>query len=146
MNRRGITLIELCLVGAIIAIGATLMAPHMGDWVHHYRLKSATRDIASLMRTAQMKAVSTYCPHRVRFDRGEGTYILERYEGKEWVAEGAAQPFPKGVAISNLEPDNFYAKFNPNATSSSGSITLKNAKGFTKRIALTAATGRIRIE
>ena len=146
MNRRGITLIELCLVGAIIAIGAALMAPHMGDWVHHYRLKSATMAIVSLMRAAQMRAVSTYCPHRIRFDREEGTYILERREEKEWLAEGASQTFPKGVVISQLDPDNFNAKFNPNATSSSGSITLRNAKGFAKRIALTAATGRIRIE
>jgi prepilin-type N-terminal cleavage/methylation domain-containing protein len=146
MNRRGITLIELSLVMVLIAIGAVLMAPNLGEWAHHYRLKSATRDIVSLMRSAQMKAVSTYCPHRVRFERGEGTYILERYAGKEWVAEGASQTFPKGVAISQLEPDNFNAKFNPNATSSSGSITLRNGKGFKKRIALTAATGRIRIE
>jgi prepilin-type N-terminal cleavage/methylation domain-containing protein len=146
MNRRGITLIELSLVMALIAIGSVLMAPNLGEWSHHYRLKSATRDIVSLMRAAQMKAVSTYCPHRVRFERGEGTYILERYAGKEWVAEGAPQTFPKGVAISQLEPDNFNAKFNPNATSSSGSITLRNGKGFKKRIALTAATGRIRIE
>jgi Tfp pilus assembly protein FimT len=146
MKRRGITLVELCLVIAIIAIGAVLMAPNMGEWMHHYRLRSAIRNIASLMRAAQIKAVSTYCAHRVRFDRGEGTYTLERYAGKEWLAEGASQTFPKGVAISQLEPDDFNAKFNPNATSSSGSITLRNAKGFKKRIALTAATGRIRIE
>ena len=146
MDKKGITLIELSLVMVIIAIGALLVAPHMGGWVHHYRLKSATREIACLMRVAQMKAVSTYCPHRVRFDRGEGTYVLERYTGKEWEAEGTSQTFPKGVGIFHLEPDHFNAKFNPNSTSSSGSITLKNAKGFTKRIALTAATGRIRIE
>ena len=79
MNRGGITLIELSLVMALIAIGAVLMAPNLGEWAHHYRLRSATRDVVSLMRSAQMKAVSTYCPHRVRFERGEGTYILERY-------------------------------------------------------------------
>jgi prepilin-type N-terminal cleavage/methylation domain-containing protein len=146
MNRTGITLIELSLVIAIIAIGAALLSPNMGEWIHHYRLKSATRDIVSLMRVAQIKAVSTYCSYRIRFDQEEGTYLLERYTGKEWMAEGTSRKFPKGVAIFNLEPDHFSAKFNPNATCSSGSITLKTGKGFRKRIALTSATGRIRVE
>ena len=146
MNRRGITLIELSMVMAIIAIGATLLSPNMGRWLDHYRLRSATRDIVSLMRTAQIKAVSTYCAYRVKFNQMEATYILERDAGSEWVAEGTSEKCPKGIAIFHLEPSNFNPKFNPNATSSSGSITLKNAKGFTRKIALTSATGRIRIE
>ena len=146
MTKKGITLIELSLVMVMIAIGAVLLSPNIGGWIYHYRLKSATRDIVSLMRVAQIKAISTYCAYRVRFDQLEGTYILERYTGTEWMAEGTYQKCPNGVVIFGLQPDHFNAKFSPNATSSSGSIILKNAKGFTKRIALTSATGRIRIE
>ena len=57
-NRKGITLIELIVVMVIIAIGAVLMAPNIGGWLPNIRLRSATRDIASTMRVAQMKAVS----------------------------------------------------------------------------------------
>jgi prepilin-type N-terminal cleavage/methylation domain-containing protein len=57
-NRRGITLLELVVVMAIVAIGAAFVAPNIGAWIPNYRLKSATRDIVSTLRTAQLKAVS----------------------------------------------------------------------------------------
>jgi len=52
MKRRGITLIELIIVMAIIAIGAVLVAPNIGAWIPHYRLRSAARDVVSTLRTA----------------------------------------------------------------------------------------------
>ena len=58
-NKKGITLIELVVVMIIIAIGAVLLVPNIGGWLPNYRLRSATRDIVSTLRTAQMKAVSS---------------------------------------------------------------------------------------
>ena len=55
-NQKGVTLLELIIVMVIIAIGATLMAPGISSWMPHYRLRSATRDIVSTMRVAQIKA------------------------------------------------------------------------------------------
>lgn len=146
MNRKGITLIELSTVMAIIAIGALLLSPNIGGWLHYYRLKSATQDIVSLMRVAQMKAVSTNDRYRVKFDQGEGSFVLERQVEKDWTAEADSQKLPKGIEMVELTFTGKIALFNPNATSSSGSVTLKNPRGSTKRIALTSATGRIRIE
>jgi len=146
MNKKGVTLIELIIVFVIIAIGAVLVAPNVRPWLLNYRLRSATRDIVSTLRTAQMKAVSTNMEYRVSFDKGTGGYILQRHTGGIWVDEGVRQTLPTGIGIT-FSPDNdpFDVEFNPNSTSSTGSVTLTNTKQ-TKRITLTTSTARIHVE
>jgi len=147
MNRKGVTLIELIVVMVIIAIGAVLLAPNIGAWLPNYRLRSATRDIVSTMRTAQMKAVSNNLRYQVSFTAGtgdSGSYILQRDSGG-FVDDGPRQTLPKGITMSNITFSGNNAVFNPNSTSSAGSVTLSNAK-TQRRIILTAATARVRIE
>jgi prepilin-type N-terminal cleavage/methylation domain-containing protein len=148
MNKKGVTLIELIIVFVIIAIGAVLIAPNIGAWLPNYRLRSATRDIVSTMRTAQMKAVSSNTEYRVKFDQGAGSFILQyrTIAGGPWTDEGVAQKLPTGIQIFDLKPDDFNAEFNPNSTSTAGSVTLRNTKGAERRIVVTAATGRVRVE
>lgn len=143
-NKKGVTLIELVVVFVIIAIGAVLLVPNIGAWLPNYRLRSATRDITSMMRTAQLKAVSTNMEYRVRFLDAK-SYVLERNTGG-FIPDGATQTIPNGVSLdlSNL-PGN-EAHFNPNSTCSIGSMTLTNTKGTQKRITLTPATGKVKIE
>ena len=146
MNKKGVTLIELVVVMVIIAIGAVLLAPNIGAWLPNYRLRSATRDAVSMLRTAQIKAVSNNTEYQVLFNPGPGTYILQyRDTGGNWVNEGATQTLPPGIQISASFPGNI-ANFNPNSTSSTGSMMLRNTKGQTRTITLTPATGRIKIE
>ena len=143
MNKKGVTLIELVVVFVIIAIGAVLLVPNIGGWLPSYRLRSATRDIASTMRTAQMKAVSNNMEYRVFFPDAS-SYVLQRNSGG-FITEGVPQTIPPGISVdlSNLPGNN--AQFNPNSTCSIGSVTLTNTKGTQKRITLTPATGRVRI-
>jgi prepilin-type N-terminal cleavage/methylation domain-containing protein len=145
MNKKGVTLIELIVVMVIIGIGATLMVPGIGQWLPNYRLRSATRDIVSTMRTAQMKAVSTNTTYGVAFAANS----FQLYQGT--VAEGAVNNLPTGVQFeNNTFPVNAtlgkqYAQFNTDSTCSAGGVTLKNNKGK-KIITTSAATGRVRIE
>jgi prepilin-type N-terminal cleavage/methylation domain-containing protein len=62
-DERGVTLIELVIVMAIIAIMGLFMTPGIGEWVQNYRIKQAARDIASDFQFAKMKAISAhkYC-------------------------------------------------------------------------------------
>ena len=149
MNQKGITIIELVVVMVIIAIGAVLLVPNIGTWLPHYRLRSATRDVASTLRTAQMKAVSTNSPYGVGFDAN--SCQLYRSSGG-LIPEGSPVNLPSGVQFNNNTfPVNGalgkpFAQFNPNSTSSPGGVSLFNTKGTQKRITLTTATGRVKIE
>jgi len=99
------------------------------------------------MRTAQMKAVSNNLRYQVSFTAGtgdSGSYILQRDSGG-FVDDGPRQTLPKGITMSNITFSGNNAVFNPNSTSSAGSVTLSNAK-TQRRIILTAATARVRIE
>jgi len=149
MNKKGVTLIELIVVMVIIAIGAALAVPNIGTWLQNYRLRTATRDIVSTMRTAQIKAVSTNLAYRVEFNAAEGSYIIQRQTtaGVDvWVPDGASQTIPSGILFHEINLANNRATFNPNSTSTSGNVTLRNNRDTEKRIVLFAATGRIRVE
>ena len=149
INHKGVTLIELAVVFVIIAIGAVLLIPNIGAWLPNYRLRSATRDIVSTMRTAQMRAVSNNIQYRVNFNAAEigdaNSYILQRNTGGVWVNDGALQTVPAGITVNIDQLSAGRAVFNFNSTSTAGSVTLQNTKGTQRSIALTPATGRVRI-
>jgi prepilin-type N-terminal cleavage/methylation domain-containing protein len=161
MNRRGITLMELVIVMAIIALGAVLMVPNIGAWLPNYRLRSAARDTVSIMRVAQMKAVSRNMDHRVSFDPGNGSYFIMRRTTagvNNWVriglsdepaagADDAKQFLPSGVQFdaANFMGNN-YAEFNPNSTASGGRVVLKNSKGTQRTVRVLSTTGKVTIE
>jgi prepilin-type N-terminal cleavage/methylation domain-containing protein len=147
MRKRGVTLVELVVVLAIIAIGAAFVAPNIGAWVPNYRLRSASRDITSALRTAQMKAISNNTPYHVSFNPGAGSFILQYQDtGGNWINDGVAATLPKGVLISGISFPGNNAQFSPNSTSSTGSITLTNTKGSTKTITLTTSTGKVTVD
>ena len=154
MNRKGITLIELLIVFVIIAIGAALMVPNLGGWRHHYRLRSAARDIVSIMRAAQMKAVSNNLQYGVAFDTGTHEFQLYRDSGG-LQPDGASNALPTGVTFNSVSfpADGTLGKrlvrFFPDTTASDdGTIVLSNTvKGVqtTRTVQVSKSTGRIKL-
>ena len=143
MNKKGVTLVELVVVMVIIAVGATLAAPSIGKWLPRYRLRSATRDIVSTMRTAQMRAVSYNRSYQVAFTPagpGLGTYVLQRNPGA--VNDGAIQTVPAGISfVTNFPGDKVV--FNPNSTAPpGGTVTVSNPQSQ-KTITVSPFSGRI---
>ena len=145
MNRKGITLLELIVVMVIIAIGAVLIAPNIGAWLPSYRLRSATRDIVSNMRVAQIKAVSNNLRYQISFDIANNNYILQYLDtmGNPF-PDGARQTLPTGVQFNTTFGN--IADFFQDSTSTNGNVVLNNTKGSTKTIQLLGATGRIKSE
>ena len=143
MNQKGVTLIELVLVFIIIGIGAALTTPNIGGWMTNYRLKSATRDVVSTMRIAQMKAISNNLRYQISFDIANRNYILQ-YQNTAgvWINDGALQTLPTGIQFNTTFGNT--ASFFPNATSSNGNVILNNTKGATKTIQLLGTTGRVK--
>jgi prepilin-type N-terminal cleavage/methylation domain-containing protein len=142
MNKKGVTLLELIVVMAIIAIGAVLTVPSFGPWLANYRLRTATRDITSTLRTAQMKAVSNNVDYEVFF--AGSTYILRRNSLGIPVPDGVTQTLPNGISI--VLPVNNPLTFSPNSSSNGGTVTLTNTKGSQRAITVSLSTGRIAIQ
>ena len=150
MGQKGFTLIELVVVLVIIMAGAGLLVPNIGVWLPNYRLKSAARDIVSAMRTAQIRAISTSLQYRVNFNADEvgagNSFILQKNSGGGWANDGAIQTLPVGITVDIDQLPGGRALFNPNSTATAGSATLQNTMGAQKKISITSATGRVRIE
>jgi prepilin-type N-terminal cleavage/methylation domain-containing protein len=153
VNRKGVTLIELIVVMVIIGIGALLIAPNISAWLPNYKLRSATRDIVSTMRTAQVKAVSSNLEYRVYFNTA-GRYWTEKGDkssgSTNWVGtadpgnaalEGAIDLLPTGVTNSFAG----FIQFNTNSTCNAATITLTNSKGKTSAITLVTSTGKVNV-
>jgi prepilin-type N-terminal cleavage/methylation domain-containing protein len=142
-NQKGVTLLELIVVMVIIAIGATLMTPGISSWMPHYRLRSATRDIVSTMRIAQIKAISNNLSYQVSFDPGNRSYILQYQDtGGGLVNDGDLQVLSNGFQLNTTFAGNI-ATFRPDSTITGGSVNITNPKGSQKTIQLTGR--RIRI-
>ena len=147
MDRKGVTFVELLTVLMIMAIAAALTLPNIGAWLSIYRLRTATRHIVSMMQSAKMMAVVRNTDYRVHFEATDGSYILQvRTTAGVWLDEGAAQTLPQGILFQKINLPSHNAEFNPNATSSSGNILLRNRKEKEKKIVLFSTTGRIRVE
>jgi prepilin-type N-terminal cleavage/methylation domain-containing protein len=150
MNKKGVTLIELIVVFVIIAIAAALAAPNIGGWLPRYRLRSATRDIVSTMRDAQMKAVTYRMQYQVNFTVDADSYRLQHTSGGTLFNDGPVRRVPDGITINIASLPGGIALFDPSSTCpSGGTVTLFYQKGGVTKgqraIVLNAATGGIRI-
>ena len=148
MNKKGVTLVELIVVLVIIGIAAALTIPGIGRWLPGYHLRGATRDVVSIMRMAQAKAVSGNMEYRVNFDVAQGSYILQCQTTAGLVNDGDWQKLRSGVQFKEVNfggGDPNAAIFNANSTSSGGNVTLRNTKGTEKRISLSSTTGRVQV-
>jgi Tfp pilus assembly protein FimT len=126
------------------------MVPNIGGWMHHYRLRSAARDVVSVMRTAQMKAVSTNSRYGVAFDTGTQEFRLYRDSGG-LQPDGASNGLPTGITFTvSFQVEGTLNKrfvgFLPDSTASEdGTIVLANAKGVQREVQVSRTTGRITI-
>jgi Tfp pilus assembly protein FimT len=149
----GITLIELAVVMSIIAIMGVCLAPAIGEWLENFRIKQAAREIASTLQVARIKAISSCLECRVVLDTNMETYQLQRgnrsQKSTAWVSEANAQ-VPHDVDIVKealgFGTTEDIIEFNPDGTSTSGSIFIENAKGKRYRIIISSSSGRIRMK
>ena len=151
MNKKGITLVELVVVMLIIAVAAAFIAPNIGAWIPNYRLRSAMREVVSVLRTAQMKAVTTNLEYRVYFDVNGRQFWLEKgnlssnptnwvgRSGSNAAREGDHHTIPQGITI-NVTSN--FVEFNTDSSCTGASITLANSKRSFE-ITTTTTTGKV---
>jgi prepilin-type N-terminal cleavage/methylation domain-containing protein len=154
MNNKGVTLMELVVVFVLIGIMAAFILPSIGtSWLPRYRLRSATRDIVSTMRTAQIRAVASGVPYQVAFNVATNSYVLQYTTGGNTLNAGPVQTLPSGIILSIPGLPTGTAQFNPDSTCPTGATDIISLsylkKGVTweqKWISVYAATGKITIQ
>jgi prepilin-type N-terminal cleavage/methylation domain-containing protein len=149
---KGFALVEILIVIAIFGVLTAIAAPGISGWVETFRFKNTIREIGIMMQLARMKTIASGVEYRVVFDLDAETFSLERgnqADGSDtWIPEGVVTDVSSWVDIAFV---NSYTtgkrnkQFNPNGTSSTGSIRLNNTKGKKYKITLTPATGYITI-
>ncbi|OGP81480.1 MAG: hypothetical protein A2Z08_05140 [Deltaproteobacteria bacterium RBG_16_54_11] len=114
-EQQGITLIELAVVMAIVAIMGAFMAPSIGEWVANYRIRQSARDIASTLQLAKMQAISTHQIYVVTFTPAAGTYQI--------TPGGSVSQIARGITINNTDFTGNVIQFYSTGTTSSPSLT-----------------------
>ena len=136
-EQQGITLIELVVVIAIVAIMGAFMAPSIGEWVANYRIRQTARDIASTFQDAKMRAIAKRQSYSI-------TFASNDYQMSTNPADPDIPPqktTARGVVIGTV---GVVVTFNPDGTSNGGTITITNTQGRTYNVGV-MASGRISI-
>jgi prepilin-type N-terminal cleavage/methylation domain-containing protein len=82
LGNRGVTLLELMVVIAIMGILATIAVPSYLTWLPKLRVDGATGEVSSDLQTARMRAVSENTPYAVLFDLAGNSYSV--YKDSNW--------------------------------------------------------------
>ena len=155
-NTKGVTIIELAIVMAIIGIMALFMSPPLGEWVTGFRMRGATKDLTDTLQLARLKAISTGNQYRVRLNINSGanaeTFVLQENDGG-WANDGSEITLPTGVNIDNIDAvtdGTVDRTFNTNGTatgwagSATTSIFIENQRGDQYRVTI-SQTGMVRM-
>lgn len=139
------TLVELVCIVALLGIMAMVAAPAVHGLGQKHNLEIAARTMATEMRKAQQRAITT----------GSGQILEFRLDGRYRVTCGKTEEtylveLPEGVIRRSVNfpmSDNVrYLRFNYNGSpSSGGTVALENTAGSVLYIIVAPATGRVRI-
>ncbi len=75
VSKSGFTLLELIIVIGMIAIASAIAIPLINSSLPDYRLRSAARDIISLMRETKLRAIKENTTAAMEFDFINNTYF-----------------------------------------------------------------------
>ena len=143
----GVTFIELLVVMAIIAILTAIALPMYSHWRDNLEFRQAARDVVSTLREAKNRAISTNREHRVEFEPANRRYIMKRgnreNNSSTWDAVSPEWTvLPAGVNMSANVPA---LHFDPNGTSSLGTVCILDSSLAVRCRVKVARTGRIYI-
>jgi prepilin-type N-terminal cleavage/methylation domain-containing protein len=153
-NNKGVTIIELAVVMAIIAIMALFMSPALGEWASGFRVRGASKDIADALQLARLKSISDAVEYKVELDLDNQQFGVWkgnlRRNSTSWPnQEGSTINSPRGVTIDNIDGNTSGVHdiiFRPDGmTTASSTIAIHNEKGDSFQVTV-SQTGRVSTE
>lgn len=149
---KGLTLIELVTVMAVIGIVSAIALPNFFAWREHAKLAGACRALMSDLSMARIKAVNTGFDAVVVLSGSSYEVLVDR-DGSETPDSGVellkSKSYPEGIFMKETTFSGSNAVFNPNGTASPGSVLLERSLGGEKKPGMRVVvnwTGRIRVE
>jgi len=140
---QGFTLLELLVALAIAALLLGLAMPGFSRGLSNVQLRTATRELASALRTAAVQAVV----------RGEPTALILDFEARRYRVGENGQPheLPSDLELSLVPPSGERPgsnqgpiRFYPDGSSTGGEIELRNQR-LAYRVSVEWITGRVKI-
>ncbi len=170
-NEKGFTLLESLVAIVILLIVTALSIPSYRQWHQNARYKGAAREIASILREARGRAISTNRQHRVEFDMDNAGGLdnaIQEYrlrQGnlssgsnnwnttiKNWVALPTGVSILQGTGANCGNNGDVNIRLNPDGTSwpvGTSNICIQETIGaqtlIKYNISINSTTGRVRI-
>jgi type IV fimbrial biogenesis protein FimT len=147
MREKGFTITELMIVIAIMGVLTAVATPNMSRWLTSIRMASATREIASTLQLARVKAITKNTNVRINFDTTANTYQMQQRDSVNlttWNNVENAKKLPTGIQFVSVtgNPITFQSGRGSTLPSNNGTITIQNAQGKTNEVVV-AQTGRV---
>jgi prepilin-type N-terminal cleavage/methylation domain-containing protein len=134
-KEKGVTLIELAVVMAIVGILALFVAPAIREWLDNFRIRQATREMSSDLQFAKMKAISTGLRWTIVFNQNIGgttySYVVFPDYNSDMVLQTASYTY-NGVTVNETTDILKFASFARNIsfdTAQSGGIDFPAVSG-----------------
>lgn len=138
--RRGVTLLELMAVLAIIGIASAFAVPRVQAWLDRLAVEQAVSDLTSFYRRARLAAVFQNTSVRVEFSADTLRAYLEFFGGEEVLLSPGPARHGASLAASRRT-----IRFNPNGLGMGGANTrLVVMRGLHAETLTTSRLGRLK--
>jgi Tfp pilus assembly protein FimT len=135
-NSSGLTIMELILTMAILVILIAIASPLIAQFSSGYRLRGATREVATDLQFARLLAVKENKDFQVVFN-SSSYQVVRASDGFVAKSRSFSIDYPE-ITLSTLA-----VTFNSRGNSSSSTISVSNPTG-TKNISV-GSTGRVKL-